>query len=92
MGRVRILVVDDEPSVRDALDRALRLDGYKVALAPDGRAALEALADEPPDAVVLDVFMPAPDGSPRATRCPTASAASTPAPTTTWSSRSRWRS
>jgi two-component system, OmpR family, response regulator MprA len=59
---VRILVVDDEPSVRDALDRALRLDGYKVALARDGRAALEALADDPPDAVVLDVLMPAPDG------------------------------
>jgi two-component system response regulator MprA len=59
---VRILVVDDEPSVRDALDRALRLDGYKVRLAPDGRAALDALADDPPDAVVLDVLMPAPDG------------------------------
>ena len=59
---MRILVVDDEPSVRDALDRALRLDGYKVALAPDGRAALEVLADDPPDAVVLDVLMPEPDG------------------------------
>jgi two-component system, OmpR family, response regulator MprA len=59
---VRILVVDDEPSVRDALDRALRLDGYKVRLAHDGRQALEALADDPPDAVVLDVLMPAPDG------------------------------
>jgi two-component system response regulator MprA len=59
---VRILVVDDEPSVRDALDRALRLDGYKVRLAQDGREALDLLADEPPDAVVLDVLMPAPDG------------------------------
>jgi two-component system response regulator MprA len=59
---VRILVVDDEPSVRDALDRALRLDGYKVRLARDGRQALDLLADEPPDAVVLDVLMPAPDG------------------------------
>jgi two-component system response regulator MprA len=59
---VRILVVDDEPSVRDALDRALRLDGYKVRLARDGREALNLLADEPPDAVVLDVLMPAPDG------------------------------
>jgi two-component system response regulator MprA len=62
MTGVRILVVDDEPSVRDALDRALRLDGYKVRVAHDGRQALEALADEPPDAVVLDVLMPAPDG------------------------------
>ena len=59
---MKVLVVDDDDAVRDALDRALRLDGYKVRLAPDGRAALEALADEPPDAVVLDVLMPEPDG------------------------------
>jgi len=59
---VRILVVDDEPSVRDALDRALRMDGYKVQLAADGRAALDALADQPPDAIVLDVLMPEPNG------------------------------
>src|SRR5215213_4073920 len=42
---MRILVVDDEPAVRDAVDRALRLDGHDVALAPDGRAALDAVAD-----------------------------------------------
>jgi len=59
---VRILVVDDEPSVRDALDRALRMDGYKVQVAADGREALDALADQPPDAIVLDVLMPEPDG------------------------------
>jgi two-component system response regulator MprA len=59
---VRILVVDDEPAVRDALDRALRLDGYEVALAADGRQALDALAERAPDAVVLDVMMPRLDG------------------------------
>jgi two-component system response regulator MprA len=59
---VRILVVDDEPSVRDALDRALRGDGYRVQLAADGREALDVLAHSPPDAVVLDVLMPEPDG------------------------------
>ena len=59
---MRILVVDDEPSVRDALDRALRMDGYKVQLAADGREALDALAYQPPDAIVLDVLMPEPDG------------------------------
>ena len=59
---MRILVVDDEPSVRDALDRALRMDGYKVQLASDGREALDALAYQPPDAIVLDVLMPEPDG------------------------------
>ena len=59
---MRILVVDDEPSVRDALDRALRMDGYRVQLAADGREALDALAHTPPDAIVLDVLMPEPDG------------------------------
>jgi two-component system, OmpR family, response regulator MprA len=59
---VRILVVDDEPSVRDALDRALRMEGYGVQLAADGEQALDALASCPPDAVVLDLLMPAPDG------------------------------
>jgi two-component system, OmpR family, response regulator MprA len=59
---VRILVVDDEPSVRDALDRALRMDGYRVQLASDGTEALDALAHTPPDAIVLDVLMPGPDG------------------------------
>ena len=59
---MRILVVDDEPAVRASLQRALRLDGYEVALAVDGRGALDAVADAPPDALVLDVLMPAPDG------------------------------
>ena len=59
---MRILVVDDEPAVREAIDRALRLDGYRTELAPDGRAALNAIAAAPPDAVVLDVLMPEVDG------------------------------
>jgi two-component system response regulator MprA len=59
---MRILVVDDEPAVREAIDRALRLDGYRTQLAGDGRAALSAIAAAPPDAVVLDVLMPEVDG------------------------------
>ena len=59
---MRILVVDDEPAVRDAVDRALRLDGHEVALADDGREALDALAAAPPDALVLDLLMPRVDG------------------------------
>ncbi|HEX2089688.1 MAG TPA: response regulator transcription factor [Actinomycetota bacterium] len=62
MTRARVLVVDDEPAVRHALDRALRLDGYDVSMAEDGDAALKAIADFPPDLVVLDVLMPGPDG------------------------------
>jgi two-component system response regulator MprA len=58
----RVLIVDDEPAVRAALDRALRLDGYEIALAADGREALDRLADVRHDAIVLDVAMPGIDG------------------------------
>jgi two-component system, OmpR family, response regulator MprA len=59
---VRILVVDDEPAVLDAVDRALRLEGYDTELAADGQQALDALAADAPDALVLDVLMPRVDG------------------------------
>ncbi len=55
---MRILVVDDEPAVRSSLERALRIDGYEVALAADGQEALDALGGIAPDAVVLDLAMP----------------------------------
>jgi two-component system response regulator MprA len=55
-------VCDDEPSVRDALERALRLEGYEVALAANGEEALAALAASSTDALVLDVLMPRLDG------------------------------
>jgi two-component system response regulator MprA len=58
----RVLVVDDEPAVRRALERALRLDSYDVTLAGDGEEALDAIARQPVDAVVLDVMMPRLDG------------------------------
>jgi two-component system, OmpR family, response regulator MprA len=57
-----ILVVDDEPAVRRALERALRLDSYDVDLAADGEQALDVLAERPADAVILDVAMPGIDG------------------------------
>jgi two-component system, OmpR family, response regulator MprA len=59
---MRILVVDDEPDLRTALARALRIECYDVELAADGHAALDALATGPPDAVLLDVAMPGLDG------------------------------
>ncbi len=58
----RILVVDDEPAVRRALERALRLERYDVELAQDGEEALDRLAGQPVDAVILDVAMPRLDG------------------------------
>jgi two-component system response regulator MprA len=58
----RVLVVDDEPAVRRALERALRLENHEVTLAADGEEALDQLASHPTDAVILDVMMPKLDG------------------------------
>jgi two-component system response regulator MprA len=57
-----ILVVDDEPAVRDSLRRALSLEGYGVELAADGSEALERVEALEPDAILLDVLMPGLDG------------------------------
>jgi two-component system response regulator MprA len=59
---VRILVVDDEPQLRRALERALKLEGYEVATAGDGDEALSVAGEARPDAIVLDVLMPKRDG------------------------------
>jgi two-component system, OmpR family, response regulator MprA len=58
----RILVVDDEPAVQSALSRALSLERYEVALADDGREALERLGSAEYEAVILDIAMPYVDG------------------------------
>jgi DNA-binding response OmpR family regulator len=57
-----VLVVDDEATVRQALERALRLEGFVVATAAGGREALAAVAERPPAVMVLDVTMPDLDG------------------------------
>ena len=62
MSLMRILVVDDEPAVRDSLRRALQLEGYEVELAGDGQEALDMLSENGVDAVLLDVSMPKLDG------------------------------
>jgi two-component system, OmpR family, response regulator MprA len=59
---VRVLVVDDDRAVRDALRRVLTLDGYEVQGAEGGAEAIEAVAQAVPDAVVLDIGMPGIDG------------------------------
>src|SRR5262249_37328647 len=56
------LVVDDEPAVRRAVRRALTLEGYEVRVAREGVEALDVLASEQVDAVVLDLLMPGLDG------------------------------
>lgn len=58
----RILVVDDEPDLRELLATALRFKGYEVAVAGSGAAALESLTAHPADLVVMDVMMPLMDG------------------------------
>jgi two-component system, OmpR family, response regulator MprA len=58
----RILVVDDEPALRQALARALALERYAVTLAPDASYALDLLAAGSYDAIVLDILMPGMDG------------------------------
>jgi two-component system, OmpR family, response regulator MprA len=55
---MRILVVDDEQAVRDAVRRALSFEGYDVQIAAEGTEALDLLAAEQVDAVVLDILMP----------------------------------
>jgi len=59
---MRLLVVDDDPSVREALELLLDLNGFGVASAADGGEALRMLAVGSPDAVILDVLMPGLDG------------------------------
>ncbi len=59
---MRILVVDDDRAVREALRRALTLAGYEVQPAEDGEQALERSAGSLPDAVVLDIGLPGIDG------------------------------
>ena len=58
----KILVIDDEQSIRDLLDRLLRRKGYDVVLAESGRKGLDLFRRERPDVIVLDLKMPEMDG------------------------------
>src|SRR5690242_4137865 len=61
-NRPRVLVVDDEASIRDLLSKTLALAEYDVDLAPDGRAALDRLRVMPYDLLITDLKMPGVDG------------------------------
>ena len=58
----RILVVDDEPVIRDVLSALFSGEGYAVQTAGDGLAALDAIAATRPDLVIADIIMPRLDG------------------------------
>jgi len=62
-GRVRILVVEDEESYREALQSGLTTEGYEVELAADGVEGLRRFAARPPDLVLLDVLLPGMSGT-----------------------------
>jgi CheY-like chemotaxis protein len=57
-----VLVVDDEPSVRETLALCLRAAGYQTLCAEDGKAAQQLVNDFSPRAIVTDIFMPVQDG------------------------------
>jgi two-component system OmpR family response regulator len=57
-----VLVVDDDSHIREVVRFALESSGYRVSECADGRAALTAFAEQPPDVVVLDIVMPEIDG------------------------------
>lgn len=58
----RVLVVDDEPQILDVVSKYLARDGFQIATARDGEAALTAFASNKPDLVVLDLMLPKMDG------------------------------
>jgi two-component system response regulator MprA len=62
MSSMRVLIVDDDRALRDALRRALVLVGYETILVENGEAALDEVAMSEPDAVVLDIGLPDVDG------------------------------
>ena len=62
MARKKILVVDDDPEIRLALELRLKANGYMVALAEDGEASLVQTRLHTPDLILLDLGLPAGDG------------------------------
>lgn len=62
IGRIRVLVVDDEPELREMVRRYLEAEDFAVTEAGDGDAALELMKTTAPDLIVLDVTMPGRDG------------------------------
>jgi two-component system phosphate regulon response regulator PhoB len=62
MAKATLLVVEDDPDIRELLAYTLGKEGYEVLQAPSGEAGYKAIADKKPDLVVLDVMLPGMDG------------------------------
>jgi two-component system nitrogen regulation response regulator NtrX len=62
MSRESVLIVDDEPTIRESLADILSDEGYQVLAAPDGQEALRLVRAQPPDLVLLDIWLPGMDG------------------------------
>ncbi len=58
----RVLIVEDDADIREALEEALAIDGHSVLSAPDGQAGMRMLRESEPDLVLLDLMMPVMDG------------------------------
>jgi len=58
----RVMVIDDDPTLTDVVDRYLTREGFSVAVEADGQRGLDQVQREPPDLVVLDVMLPGIDG------------------------------
>lgn len=58
----RILIVDDEPNIVVSLEFLMKREGFEVAVAPDGEAALRAVEERLPDLVLLDIMLPKKNG------------------------------
>jgi DNA-binding response OmpR family regulator len=63
MPAARVLIVEDHPTMREAMRMVLEGEGFDVSEATDGRSALAAVRAEPPDLVLLDLNMPGPGGA-----------------------------
>ena len=62
MKRLLVLVVDDEPNLCTVLRRVLKIEGYKVITALDGKKALRLIKEKRPDIILLDIVMPGMNG------------------------------
>jgi two-component system OmpR family response regulator len=58
MAKTRVLIVDDEPNIRDLLATSLRFAGYEIQTAANGAQAVSAVTESEPDIILLDVMLP----------------------------------